>query len=203
MDWSEDDACVEADGAVTSDEERVDLDLRDLGVGGRESGQCCDRARRGGDVERWTATGSREQGRGDERVDELLRSRLIDRGERDGDVAKQLGVETTGGDHHERPEARVAPRTDEQLESHRHALGRLDRERLRREPRDEVVERLSKLKLVAESEDDAARVRLVQHAERLEGDWEAELLRRRKRLIPAPRGSRRDEPNARPGERRP
>ena len=111
---------------------------------------------------RRAAAGAEQQRRGDERANERLGRRSVDRRERDRDVAGELGVDAAGADDDERPEARVAARADEQLEAGRHVLCGLDRERLRSEPGGEVVERGAERSLVAEAEGDAAGVGLVQ-----------------------------------------
>ena len=148
----------------------------------RDSGR--DASRRGRDVERRAAAGAGEQRRARERRISSSAAVLVDRCERDGRVAEELGVDPARADDDERPEARVAPRADEQLEPGRHVLQRLDGERLRRQPRGDRRSRRSS-SLVVEAEHDAARVRLVQAPERLQHDRVAELRRGRERLVAA------------------
>ena len=113
----EDEARVEADGARQGHEQRIDLDLRDLGVGRgheRERGRCLGRGTNG---DRLTPSCAGQQARAPERAQEILELVGARRRERNGNVTKQLGVDAAEADEHEWPEARIAAAADDQLDA--------------------------------------------------------------------------------------
>ena len=129
----------------------------------------------GADVHRRPAAGAVQKRRHPERAQERLGGGLGHRRERDGDVLDDLRVETARADEQDGPEARVALGADDQLEPGGERRHRLDRVRGRVERRLHPLERLVQLRRVAETDGDAAGVRLVQLAERLEHDRVADL----------------------------
>src|SRR4051794_1215243 len=111
----EHDPGVEAEPAFGKDEQRVDLELGDLRMRSRDPGDGRGGPSGGRDVERGAPTNPVEEASAPERANEPLRLPLVDRGERDRDVRKNLGVEPAHAHERNRPEARVAARAHDEL----------------------------------------------------------------------------------------
>ena len=191
-----------------ADEERVDLDLGDLRVRGGEAATAPRRrARR---PRRRAAGGRGRRSSGAEPSERMscLGRRVVDGRERDRDVAEHLGVDPaarrprraarSAGRAGRRRAARIPPATSSAASTENDSGS---------SRRDDVVERRGELSLVAQAEHDAAGVRLVQEAERLEDDRVAELRGRGERLVPAahacePRRTGRRPPRAPHARRR-
>ena len=96
---------------------------------------------------------------------------------------ERLGEHAPEPDEHERAEARLPAGAGDQLDAVVERRHRLDGERRRGEPRDQVRDRGAESGLVAQPEDDAPGVALVEEPERLEHDREADVPRRGNRLV--------------------
>ena len=118
------------------------------------------------EVDRCAAPGPVEQGCAAQGGEQGPRAVARDRGERDRGVAEHLGEDPAEPDHEHRSEAGVAEAAHDQLDAGVEVGHHLDRDGRRREARDQVEVGALRRGGVRQSEDDAARVGLVQAARR-------------------------------------
>ena len=189
-----DDSGVQSGRSGRGDEQRVDLELGDLGVGRGVLAEPGHRPRGGGDVHA-------RAGRGTRRAAAAVRNRISIRVA----SASSTGASATWTSRNTsvavppmptsdgRAEARIPAGADDQLDTAAQVGHLLDRERRRVELGDQPVVRLDERRAGLQAHHDAAGVGLVQQAERLEDErWSA--VRRRPRPVPrpcAPRAPRR------------
>src|SRR5919198_891853 len=122
----QDDPRIEAEGTLREREQRVDLDLVDLWMLPGDARERRGRLGDGPHVERSTAACAGEERRTLQREDQLLCIGFVDRSEGDCDVAHDLRVQAAHPDERNRPEARIAARAHDQLDSFADRCRQLD-----------------------------------------------------------------------------
>ena len=124
-------------------------------------------------------------------------SSAVERRQPDGDVLERLRIDAAQADQRDRPEPRIAAGADDQLDALAERRHPLDRELRRGEPLLHVARGRLQLAGVGQPDPHAAGVGLVQRAQRLQHDREAELAPGRHHLVDAGRPPRLDERHAR------